>query len=288
MSRLRVPPLPDRDLVSTPGGGEGALSSEAHTHRQTDRQSDSNRGRLRAVSLFRVWPGPVLQNRVQTSLISGLLWKSVAKKHTHTHKNTHSRYCCKFTTGHFITTPTTLFLYSQSSVRFYLILIYFFCLWMWTWNLFFLDVPVQDNSALGRVEMILAQEQLACRHWMNVEMFSLVSSNIGACACVFVQFLTSIEGCAGCDLASGRRSVWRFSFFQVYFYPAKKGRGAFIALLLGMFARECHVFESSSFVYPCLVTSKLSNSVDGCSSSRMGLPEKKTTTTRLLAICCFF
>lgn len=66
-----------------------------------------------------------------------------------------------------------------------------------------------------------------------------------------------------------------FFFFQVYFYPAKKGQGAFIALLLGMFARECHVFESSSFVYPCLVTSKLSNSVDGCSSSRMGLPEKK-------------
>lgn len=56
-------------------------------------------------------------------------------------------------------------------------------------NLFFLDVPVQDNSAIGRVEMILAQEQLACRHWMNVEMFSLASSTkVCVRACVFVQF----------------------------------------------------------------------------------------------------
>lgn len=85
----------------------------------TETATESDWGRCLSSGSGQVF---LLQNRVQTSLISDVLLTSVSK-HKHGHKNTHSQYCCRFTTGHFITTPTTLFLYSQSSVRFYFDLI---------------------------------------------------------------------------------------------------------------------------------------------------------------------
>lgn len=104
--------------------------------------------------LFRVWPGQSFNNKIKQGanwfwllicvVFFVCLFLKILTKLVHANgppDTTYTQYCYRFTTGHFVTTPIALFLYwvvwSQAISPDFL----FLCLWMWTLNLFLVDVP---------------------------------------------------------------------------------------------------------------------------------------------------